>query len=93
MIESIATHWAWDTSYAMPAYEDFWHHLGKERGLPANVEPHDSKLDDKEERIRLARVFETRPGPAGLAMCCRWSAACRVAGCPNIGRPAPAASN
>ena len=42
----------------MPAYEDFWHHLGKERTLPDNVEPNDSKLDDKEERVRLARVFE-----------------------------------
>ncbi len=31
----------------MPAYEDFWHHLGKERALPANVDPRDSKLEDR----------------------------------------------
>ncbi len=42
----------------MPAYEDFWHHLGKERALAVNVDPPDSKLEDPEERARLARVFE-----------------------------------
>ena len=58
LIEAVATGLGLETSYAMPAYEDFWHHLGKERTLPDNVDPADSKLDDKEERIRLARVFE-----------------------------------
>ena len=45
-------------SYAIPAYEDFWHHLGKERALAVNVDPVNSKLDEPEERARLARVFE-----------------------------------
>ncbi|MGE0719635.1 MAG: DUF2126 domain-containing protein [Alphaproteobacteria bacterium] len=44
--------------YAVPAYEDPWHYLGKEQALPANVDPFDSKLEDPEERTRLARVFE-----------------------------------
>jgi len=45
-------------SYVIPAYEDFWHHLGKERALADNVDAHDSKLEDAEERRRLTRVFE-----------------------------------
>jgi uncharacterized protein (DUF2126 family)/transglutaminase-like putative cysteine protease len=45
-------------NYAMPAYEDPWHYIAKERGLPDNVDPFDSKLEDPEERARLARVFE-----------------------------------
>jgi uncharacterized protein (DUF2126 family)/transglutaminase-like putative cysteine protease len=47
-----------DGSYAIPAYEDFWHHLAQERQLAANVDPRDSKLEDPELRARLARVFE-----------------------------------
>ncbi len=45
-------------SHVIPAYEDFWHHLGKERALAVNVDPVNSKLDAPEERARLARVFE-----------------------------------
>ncbi len=44
--------------YAMPAYEDVWHYLAQERGLPINVDPLNSKLDDPEIRSRIARVFE-----------------------------------
>ncbi|MEJ1968537.1 MAG: transglutaminase family protein [Rhizomicrobium sp.] len=40
---------------AMEAYEDPWHYIGKERLLPINVDPLDSKLDDPETRARLAR--------------------------------------
>ena len=58
LTQSIARKLGLDPSYATPAFEDFWHHVGKERALPDNVEPTDSKLDDKEERARLARVFE-----------------------------------
>jgi len=43
---------------AQPAYEDPWHYIGKERALPENVDPFDSKLEDAEERTRLARTFE-----------------------------------
>ena len=58
LTEAIASKLGLDPSYATPAFEDFWHHVGKERALPDNVEPTDPKLDDKEERARLARVFE-----------------------------------
>ena len=44
--------------YVMPAHEDPWHYLAKERALPANVDPFDSKIEDPEERTRLATVFE-----------------------------------
>lgn len=40
------------------AFEDPWHYLRKESLLPPNVDPLDSKLDDAEERARLARVFD-----------------------------------
>jgi uncharacterized protein (DUF2126 family)/transglutaminase-like putative cysteine protease len=44
--------------FAMPGYEDVWYYLWKERRLPVNVDPFDSKLDKKWERERLSRVFE-----------------------------------
>jgi uncharacterized protein (DUF2126 family)/transglutaminase-like putative cysteine protease len=42
---------------AMPAYEDAWYHLWRERRLPTNVDPLESRLDDPIERERLTRVF------------------------------------
>ena len=42
----------------LPAYEDAWYHLWRERRLPVNVDPHDSRLDDPMERARLRRVFD-----------------------------------
>jgi uncharacterized protein (DUF2126 family)/transglutaminase-like putative cysteine protease len=44
--------------FAVPGYEDVWYYLWKERRLPVNVDPFESKLDKKEERERLAKVFE-----------------------------------
>jgi uncharacterized protein (DUF2126 family)/transglutaminase-like putative cysteine protease len=44
--------------YITPAYEDAWYYLWRERRLPSNVDPLESRLEDKEERQRLARVFE-----------------------------------
>jgi len=41
-----------------PAYEDPVPYLAREQRLPENVDPFDSKLEDPEERARLARVFE-----------------------------------
>ncbi|MFZ3033083.1 MAG: transglutaminase family protein [Parvibaculum sp.] len=40
------------------AYEDPWHYIRRESLLPANVDPLNSKLDDEEERARLALVFD-----------------------------------
>ena len=47
-----------DAKFAFPAYEDAFYHLWRERRLPANVDPFDSRLEDPMERARLAKVFE-----------------------------------
>jgi len=44
--------------YAIPAYEDAWYYMWRERRLPANVDPLQSRLDDQQERARLARLFD-----------------------------------
>ncbi len=57
-ITALARRLGVDADLALPAYEDVWHYLWKERRLPVNVDPLDSKLDEPEERRRLAKVFE-----------------------------------
>jgi uncharacterized protein (DUF2126 family) len=39
-------------------YEDTWYYLWRERRLPVNVDPFDSRLDDELERSRLRRIFK-----------------------------------
>jgi uncharacterized protein (DUF2126 family)/transglutaminase-like putative cysteine protease len=46
-----------DARHIFPAYEDALYFLWRERRLPANVDPFDSRLEDILERERLARVF------------------------------------
>ena len=51
------------------AFEDTWYFLWRERKLPSNVEPFDSRLADKLERVRLRRVFERGLDvPVGFAL-------------------------
>jgi uncharacterized protein (DUF2126 family) len=47
-----------DDGCVLPAFEDVWYYLWKERRLPTNVDPLKSELTDAEERMRLARIFE-----------------------------------
>ncbi|MBX3644588.1 MAG: transglutaminase family protein [Rubrivivax sp.] len=47
-----------DPKYVQPGYEDTWYYLWRERRLPVNVDPFESKLDDELERARLRRVFQ-----------------------------------
>jgi uncharacterized protein (DUF2126 family)/transglutaminase-like putative cysteine protease len=47
-----------NAKFVFPAYEDAFYYLWRERRLPVNVDPFDSKLDDAMERERLAKVFE-----------------------------------
>ena len=47
-------------AHILPAYEDSWYYLWRERRLPVNVDPFNSKLDDEMERARLRRVFEQK---------------------------------
>ncbi|HEY6782460.1 MAG TPA: transglutaminase family protein, partial [Candidatus Dormibacteraeota bacterium] len=46
--------------FVFAAYEDAFYYMWKERRLPSNVDPFDSRLADKGERARLARNFEQR---------------------------------
>ncbi|MGE0393463.1 MAG: DUF2126 domain-containing protein [Vicinamibacterales bacterium] len=56
-VERLARELAVEAGSAIPAYEDAWYYLWRERRLPTNVDPLTSRLDDAEERARLARVF------------------------------------
>ena len=47
-----------DARFAVPGYEDAWYYLWRERRLPVNTDPHDSRLEDENERARLSHVFE-----------------------------------
>ncbi len=44
--------------HVFDAYEDVWYYLWRERRLPVNVDPFDSRLDDPLERERLRQVFD-----------------------------------
>ena len=46
--------------HIQPGFEDVFYYLWRERRLPVNVDPFDSKLDDELERSRLRRVFEQK---------------------------------
>ncbi len=57
-ITALASQLEVDASHVIPAYEDAWYYMWRERRLPVNVDPLESQLSDEEERARLARVFE-----------------------------------
>ncbi|MFN6995654.1 MAG: DUF2126 domain-containing protein [Aquincola tertiaricarbonis] len=47
-----------EDKWVQPGYEDTWYYLWRERRLPVNVDPFDSRLGDELERARLRRVFD-----------------------------------
>ena len=53
----LATRLGLDAEFVLPAFEDTWYYLWRERRLPVNVDPFDARLDDELERVRLRRVF------------------------------------
>ncbi|MCI1192799.1 transglutaminase family protein [Calidifontimicrobium sp. SYSU G02091] len=57
-IETLTRRLGLDPKYVVPGYEDTWYYLWRERRLPVNVDPFDSRLDDELERARLRRVFD-----------------------------------
>ena len=46
-----------DAKFIFPAFEDTLYYLWRERRLPSNVDPFDSRLDDPLERARLRKLF------------------------------------
>ena len=55
--------------WIVPAFEDVAQFLIKEQQLPVNVDPRDPKLNDPEERARMARVFQRGVGaPVGFVV-------------------------
>jgi uncharacterized protein (DUF2126 family) len=57
-IATLASQLGVDTAHVLPAYEDVWYYLWRERRLPVNVDPLTSELSNEEERARLSHVFE-----------------------------------
>jgi uncharacterized protein (DUF2126 family)/transglutaminase-like putative cysteine protease len=47
-----------DPAFLIPGYEDVFYYTWKERRLPSNVSPEASKLSNKLERDRIARIFQ-----------------------------------
>ncbi|HTP38435.1 MAG TPA: transglutaminase family protein [Steroidobacteraceae bacterium] len=56
-LAQVATRLGLDPQYVFPAFEDVFYYLWRERRLPGNVDPFDSKLEDQQERARLMKVF------------------------------------
>jgi uncharacterized protein (DUF2126 family) len=56
-LKTVAAHLELDPKHILPAYEDAWYYLWRERKLPANVDPFDSRLENPLERARLRKVF------------------------------------
>jgi uncharacterized protein (DUF2126 family) len=54
----VAVQLGFDPKFVFPAFEDAFYYLWRERRLPVNVDPFDSKLADPLERARLVKVFE-----------------------------------
>lgn len=55
--------------HVIDGFEDAMYYAWRERRLPANVDLRDSKLDDKEERERLAKIYERGlTTPVGVAL-------------------------
>ena len=56
-LRGVAERLGLDPARVFPAYEDVYYQLWRERRLPSNVDPFDSRLDDPLERARLRRIF------------------------------------
>jgi uncharacterized protein (DUF2126 family)/transglutaminase-like putative cysteine protease len=59
-IRTLASKLGLTDKFVQAGYEDSWYYLWRERRLPVNVDPFNSKLDDEMERARLRRVFEQK---------------------------------
>ena len=77
--------------FIQPGYEDVFYYLWRERRLPVNVDPFDSRLDDEMERVRLRRVFEQKLDARGRLRAAAAAPATRRAdaSAARAGPPAP----
>ncbi len=57
-LTTLAGYLGLSAEHVFPAYEDWLYYLWRERRLPENVSPEDSRLADPLERERLRRVFD-----------------------------------
>ncbi len=57
-LQTVARHLKLETEHIFPAYEDAFYYLWRERRLPANVDVHNSRIDDPLERARIMKVFD-----------------------------------
>jgi uncharacterized protein (DUF2126 family) len=58
LVEELARGLGVGMGHVMPGYEDAFYYMWRERRLPGNVDVMGSRLEDVEERERLARVFD-----------------------------------
>ena len=56
-LRGVAERLGLEPRFVFPAYEDLFYYLWRERKLPANVDPFDSRVEDPLERERLMNVF------------------------------------
>ena len=56
-LKRVAEHLGVTGEYVFPAFEDVFYYMWRERRLPGNVDPFDSRVDDPLERARLLKVF------------------------------------
>ncbi|WP_070105906.1 DUF2126 domain-containing protein [Burkholderia plantarii] len=59
-IRALAERLGLSGEHIRPGFEDVWYYLWRERRLPVNVDPFDSRLDDELERARLRKVFDQK---------------------------------
>ncbi len=57
-VTELASRLGVDPKFAVPAHEDAWYYLWRERQLPVNIDPLSSDLTDPEERTRLSRILD-----------------------------------
>ena len=68
-IEALSNKLGVGPAHIQSGYEDTWYYLWRERRLPVNVDPMDSRLDDELERVRLRRIFDQGlEHPVGYAL-------------------------
>jgi uncharacterized protein (DUF2126 family)/transglutaminase-like putative cysteine protease len=69
LLQEVAKRLSVSAEHVFPAYEDAFYYLWRERKLPVNVDPSNSKLTDPIERARLARILEgDLQEPAGFVL-------------------------